>query len=292
LFFFAYIIFDLFIIFSSFFFINAVNLQQSKVVKGDDAFVVFNEEKGDEEESDLIVLDVKPVVTYTKPVLSYGASVPTYGVWIRSRIKSSVFLTKKTQSVTKPQTNNFFVKLRRPVLTIVKPVVSSVFETEDVYTKCDDSGVQSSGTVNVGGHKWLKSNQNIGCMTTNKTLKTDASENWCYGNDTENCKKDGALYTWEAAQNVCPAGFEVPTMAQINDGMRDANGSRKALMNDRGFGGTLNGYKMANGMFYKHNELMNFWSSDKGRHFWTRYDEMHNGYAQTSLGLGVRCVAK
>ena len=33
----------------------------------------------------------------------------------------------------------------------------------------------------------------------------------CYDYDSENCEKYGRLYTWEAANNVCPSGWHLPS---------------------------------------------------------------------------------
>ena len=44
-----------------------------------------------------------------------------------------------------------------------------------------------------------------------KNMDTDVSGSFCYKGDSLNCKKYGRLYTWDAAQKVCPDGWRLPT---------------------------------------------------------------------------------
>ncbi|MFC1660514.1 FISUMP domain-containing protein [Gemmatimonadota bacterium] len=55
-------------------------------------------------------------------------------------------------------------------------------------------------TVEIGGQVW---------MTENLDIKVDGSR--CYGDDENNCKKYGRLYTWDAAVSACPPGWRMPS---------------------------------------------------------------------------------
>lgn len=44
-----------------------------------------------------------------------------------------------------------------------------------------------------------------------KNMDADVSGSFCYKGDSLNCKKYGRLYTWDAAQKVCPDGWRLPT---------------------------------------------------------------------------------
>ena len=55
--------------------------------------------------------------------------------------------------------------------------------------------------VKIDSQKWMAENLNY---------KTPNS--FCYEDADSNCTKYGRLYTWEATENVCPAGFHLPTV--------------------------------------------------------------------------------
>jgi uncharacterized protein (TIGR02145 family)/uncharacterized repeat protein (TIGR02543 family) len=55
-------------------------------------------------------------------------------------------------------------------------------------------------TVTIEGKTWMKRNLNI-----------PTADSWCYENDPNYCAKYGRLYTWEAANIVCPAGWHLPS---------------------------------------------------------------------------------
>jgi len=55
--------------------------------------------------------------------------------------------------------------------------------------------------VKIDSQKWMAENLNY---------KTPNS--FCYEDADSNCTKYGRLYTWEATENVCPAGWHLPTV--------------------------------------------------------------------------------
>ncbi len=58
---------------------------------------------------------------------------------------------------------------------------------------------KSYGVVQIGSQTW---------MAENLDYETDGSA--CPEGDNRNCEKYGRLYTWEAAQNICPEGWLLP----------------------------------------------------------------------------------
>ena len=60
-------------------------------------------------------------------------------------------------------------------------------------------------TLFISNHIWTAQNMNY-------AVETDPSTSWCYNKKSENCKKYGRFYTWEAAQKACPEGWHLPTV--------------------------------------------------------------------------------
>ena len=73
-----------------------------------------------------------------------------------------------------------------------------------LFMACSNDEKQSLNknfeSVRIGDQIWMA-----------KNIDADVSGSFCYNNDLLNCKKYGRLYTWDAAQNVCPEGWRLPT---------------------------------------------------------------------------------
>lgn len=70
-------------------------------------------------------------------------------------------------------------------------------------------------TIVISNHVWTAQN-----MIFN--VNTDSvNASWCYNKDPKNCEKYGRLYTWQAAQKVCPEGWHLPTSEEWKELLTD-----------------------------------------------------------------------
>ncbi len=155
-------------------------------------------------------------------------------------------------------------------------------------------GGQVYNTVQVGNQCWLRENLNIGSMIIIATSQTNNNviEKYCYNNNPANCNTYGGLYQWdeamqyttnEKAQGICPSGWHIPSLAEIDTlraSIRNNGNSLKDVSqgsgsgtgtNTSGFSALLAGYG-SGGIFSSLGNNTTFWGS-------TQYD------ASTALGL-------
>lgn len=158
-------------------------------------------------------------------------------------------------------------------------------------------------TITIGGLEIIDRNMGVGTMITGDSLATDGSEKWCPNNLESNCSTYDALYTWEAAMNVCPSGYRLPTSGEISSIIAEAANSYTTLQS-LGFNATKSGYKNDSSHFIFTGSHANFWSSDSAGmtgggfgapeeafyHFYSNGDTLYRGSATSAHGLGVRCV--
>ena len=97
----------------------------------------------------------------------------------------------------------------------------------------DPRDKQTYRTVKIAGLEWLGDNLNY---------KTAGS--FCFKDEDDQCMVYGRLYTWNAAQKACPAGFRLPTHADFESLWTAAGADFNAgylLKADYGWSGETNG---------------------------------------------------
>lgn len=160
-------------------------------------------------------------------------------------------------------------------------------------------------TITVDGRVWMADNLNF---------KSEGS--FCYKDEEDQCMAYGRLYTWEAAQKVCPAGFHLPTHDDFESLWTAAGADFNAgylLKTDYGWNGDTNGNDtlkfsaMPAGNRFDDETYGNmmkfafFWSSDdeldgiapgNARVWYLTSKSMAFGYMSQpkEFGFSVRCV--
>lgn len=199
------------------------------------------------------------------------------------------------------------------------------FTTSDIYgitcpglpTVTYDGKVYN--TVQIGSECWLRENLDVGSMiyvSSNQT-NNNTIEKYCYNNNPSNCNLYGGLYQWdeamqystsEKAQGICPGGWHIPTMAEMDtlivaihhngNSLKDVSqgSGLGAGTNLSGFYALLAGYG-SGGNFSSVGENSTFWTStyydasDAEGLYIVNYD---GSIAVSSLnkasGFSIRCV--
>lgn len=107
-------------------------------------------------------------------------------------------------------------------------VMFAITACSDSFT--DERDGQSYDMVQIGNQIWMAENLNFagavdagainpkdGAANPNVNVSNGATlASFCPDGDDRNCKKYGRLYTWEAAQKACPAGWHLPSADEFD----------------------------------------------------------------------------
>ena len=132
-------------------------------------------------------------------------------------------------------------------------------------------------TINIAGQTWMAKNLNV------KTANS-------YCNQSDDCKANGRLYTWDAAQTACPTGWHLPSVSEAKAMISKASDFKTA------FNATAIGFRKDNGEFLFEDLYEYFWTSegkkDRGNYwYWTAKDNSVKWLmGMKSSALSVRCV--
>lgn len=114
---------------------------------------------------------------------------------------------------------------------------TNIYEASDIekiyFFNCGDVTVSYGGkvynTIFIGDQCWLKENLDIGTFILKSTEQSDNGgsnyiEKYCYNDEESNCITYGGLYMWDEAMNysttegtqgICPQGWRIPTLAEL-----------------------------------------------------------------------------
>jgi len=153
------------------------------------------------------------------------------------------------------------------------------------------SNAQQINTIKIGTQIWMMSNLNI---------NAPGSSN--YNEDPKLGGKYGRLYTYEAAKNVCPAGWRLPTVKDWDDLLTTLGGEDKAAAlllkssNEGGFNAKLAGVSTQSS-FSLLDSYGAYWTAtpnDKTNawfvFFTLKTNAVTSTYSVKSHGLSVRCL--
>ena len=178
-----------------------------------------------------------------------------------------------------------------------------MFKTYGVLNDSRDG--QSYKTVEIGSQWWMAENLNF----------YSNSGSWYYDNDSvTNAETYGRLYIWETAENVCPAGWHLPTDSEWkslemhlemtllqadNTGWRGTDqGVQLSIDGNSHFEALPAGYRFYTGAFYDLGTSAYFWNSTEAStgFAWCRYitPDKYTGVNRSGFlkesGFSVRCV--
>lgn len=177
------------------------------------------------------------------------------------------------------KTNNPIESLKRNkvFMIIYKDGRKELIKNQKIKTKNTSSFVDlrdktSYNIVKIGKQWWMAENLNY-----------QSNQSWCYDNSETNCDLLGRLYTWEAANNVCPDGWHLPSdqdwkSLEIELGMLydvdqkgwrgNSPGQGKKLRSSKttGFNALLAGYRLW-GLYE---------NKPNGGYFWTSTESKNN----------------
>ena len=190
-----------------------------------------------------------------------------------------------------------------------------------IPTVTDPRNGKVYNTVLIGDQCWLRENLDIGTRINETQPQTDNGtiEKYCYNDNAAYCSTYGGLYQWNeamqyvnnpGAHGICPSGWHIPTMAEIQTLAITVAGDANAIKavgqgsgegagtNTSGFSALLAGYRFYGGTFSSLGTEAYFWSS-------TEYDASTAGnlslYYDDNLfylgandykdyGFSIRCV--
>jgi uncharacterized protein (TIGR02145 family) len=155
-------------------------------------------------------------------------------------------------------------------------------------------------TIKIGNQVWMAENMSFEPSVEQYyayILRGIVFESWVYNNDKGKASLLGRLYTYESANNVCPYGWHLPTISEINILIKSVSGDAyEALIpgGNSGFLALFGGRYF--GTYEGESKFAYFWLSSEDSNlgnFLCIIRDMKQigiGSCTKSCGLSVRCL--
>lgn len=169
-------------------------------------------------------------------------------------------------------------------------------------------------TVKIGSQTWMA--ENLRYVSVGGVADDD-SGSFAYGEVEKNIGKFGRLYTWEAAMQVAPEGWRIPTDEDWDELCRYLSGAGDMLAGTMlktadfweerygvasgsdsvGFAAVPSGGRYSMGYFYDLNTHAYFWTSSSMNHEYAKYrsiscrsGKIGSDYTYKTDAFAIRCV--
>ncbi|MDR3000126.1 MAG: fibrobacter succinogenes major paralogous domain-containing protein [Fibromonadaceae bacterium] len=144
--------------------------------------------------------------------------------------------------------NKFFVIFLFLCLVACKEKKEQVQVQIEISSFSDSRDGQEYKAAKIGQQVWMAGNLNY---------KTEDS--WCYDNEESNCEKYGRLYTWSAAKDACPDGWNLPSADEWNGLIKTVGDKAAKTLKSKVWNGTDNyGFSALPGGAYYNDGSFNF----------------------------------
>lgn len=177
--------------------------------------------------------------------------------------------------------------------TIVCLIITLNLTAQESGTFTDSRDGKTYKTVKIGSQVWMAENLNY----------NTGSGSWCYNDDSSNCAKYGKLYDWETANDVCPSGWHLPSLAEFETLLQNCGGegasSYSVLIENgnSGFSALFGGFRVGRSIFLYMGDIGYFFSSSESddEYAWnlninSNSKKTYMSTINKSVGFSVRCV--
>lgn len=185
--------------------------------------------------------------------------------------------------------------MKKFILILLVTISFSNIYSQEISFFVDSRDENQYQTVKIGETTW---------MAENLKFKTSKGKFWAYDYNNDYVEIYGYLYDWEAANNACPAGWELPKKKDFDAlldslGGEDANAYYSLIPGgNSGFSATYGGWRGYYGYFSFIDEMGYFWSGTQNGSLkaWnlvvSTYESalVFNNFK--TMGFSVRCIKK
>jgi uncharacterized protein (TIGR02145 family) len=182
--------------------------------------------------------------------------------------------------------------MKKTYLIIILVFYNSLSFSQQTGTFTDHRDGKTYKTIKIDDQVWMAENLNF-----------ETKDSQCYDNDNNNCKQYGRLYSWKAANSVCPSGWHLPSQKEFDNLLISVGGKGKTAYNslkqggDSFFSTLFSGFCLDSDLYLGKGITACFWSSTKinENSICSLTIDIENadsqiGYFVKELAFSVRCL--